>query len=133
MGNAYTNYQPNTAENARKTPDSQQFLSTSVRPAVFFEGNNSAWRHGHDYPPEQGPISRPKNDQFTYNSFPHIRPFGSECPPVRLATFEGNPLCRPGQNPSVQSGHGVSANITIHHGNNNLPLRGRQYKQNPST
>ena len=114
-----------------RRPTVSNFRQRVFAQPFFSEGNNSAWRSGHDYPPEQGPISRPKNDQFTYNSFPHLGPFGSECPPVRLATFEGNPLCRPGQNPSVQSGHGVSANITIHHGNNNLPLRGRQYKQNP--
>lgn len=131
MGNTYTNYQPKTLETARQAPDSRQFASTNVRPAVFFEGNNSAWRSSHHYPPELGPISQPKHDPLPYNSYPHIGPCGSECPPGRLATFQENPLCRLGQNPPVQSGHGVSANTTIYHGNNNLPLRERQYEQNP--
>lgn len=147
MGNAYTHYQTNTAEIAQQMPNNQQYFnehdsvpkhfgtqeqnlqrvhpsSMSVRPAVFFEGNNTC-RSSHGCPPEQGPIS------FNHNGYSHIEPICSERALVRSATFEGDSLYRANQHHPAQSKHGVFANTNIYHGSHNLPIRERQPGHKP--
>ncbi len=100
--------------------------SVGARSTMSYEGNNVRTHH-HGYPVEQAPISRHRNENFSYSSYPHVGSFGVEYPRVGWDGFEESPFPRPGSHQHIQAGY-RGPNITnMYHSCYDPSIYGRPY------